>query len=73
MAKTRIPLQQAEEETRRLREKLDFSTAEIGLTVRTTNISILVAEANIAGGTPNCSTTANEKCNSFSYQTWPIG
>ena len=37
MAKTRIPLHQAEEETRLLREKLDYSTAEIGLTVRTTN------------------------------------
>ena len=37
MAKTRIPLSAAEEETRNLREKLDLSTAEIGLTVRTTN------------------------------------
>jgi DNA-directed RNA polymerase subunit alpha len=37
MAKTRIPLSAAEEETRSLREKLDLSTAEIGLTVRTTN------------------------------------
>ena len=37
MARTRIPLSSAEEETRSLREKLDLSTAEIGLTVRTTN------------------------------------
>ena len=37
MAKTRIPLSAAEEATRNLREKLDLSTAEIGLTVRTTN------------------------------------
>lgn len=37
MARTRIPLSAAEEETRDLREKLDLSTAEIGLTVRTTN------------------------------------
>ncbi len=37
MARTRIPLSAAEEETRNLREKLDLSTAEIGLTVRTTN------------------------------------
>ena len=37
MARTRIPLSAAEEETRTLREKLDLSTAEIGLTVRTTN------------------------------------
>ena len=37
MAKTRIPLSAAEEERRNLREKLDLSTAEIGLTVRTTN------------------------------------
>ena len=37
MARTRIPLSAAEEETRSLREKLDLSTAEIGLTVRTTN------------------------------------
>ena len=37
MAHTRIPLSAVEEETRNLREKLDLSTAEIGLTVRTTN------------------------------------
>lgn len=37
MARTRIPLSAAEEEARDLREKLDLSTAEIGLTVRTTN------------------------------------
>ena len=37
MARTRIPLSAAEEETRALREKLDMSTAEIGLSVRTTN------------------------------------
>ncbi len=37
MARTRIPLSAAEEETRTLRGKLDLSTAEIGLTVRTTN------------------------------------
>ena len=37
MAKTRIPLSAAEEQTRDLVEKLDLSTAEIGLTVRTTN------------------------------------
>lgn len=37
MAKTRIPLSAAEEETRNLHEKLDLSTAEIGLMVRTTN------------------------------------
>ncbi|QDV27591.1 DNA-directed RNA polymerase subunit alpha C-terminal domain-containing protein [Aureliella helgolandensis] len=37
MARTRIPISQAEEQARRLREQLDLSTAEIGLTVRTTN------------------------------------
>ncbi|MCH2178712.1 MAG: DNA-directed RNA polymerase subunit alpha [Mariniblastus sp.] len=37
MAKTRIPLSAAEEESRNLHEKLELSTAEIGLTVRTTN------------------------------------
>ena len=37
MAKTRIPLSAAAEEEKSLREKLDLSTAEIGLTVRTTN------------------------------------
>jgi DNA-directed RNA polymerase subunit alpha len=37
MARTRIPISQSEEKARRLREQLDLSTAEIGLTVRTTN------------------------------------
>jgi DNA-directed RNA polymerase subunit alpha len=37
MSRTRIPLSQAEEHARLLRERLDLSTAEIGLTVRTTN------------------------------------
>jgi DNA-directed RNA polymerase subunit alpha len=37
MSRTRIPLSQAEEQARLLRERLDLSTAEIGLTVRTTN------------------------------------
>ena len=37
MARTRIPLSAAEEKSRDIREKLDLSTAEIGLTVRTTN------------------------------------
>lgn len=37
MARTRIPLSETEEASRNLREKLDLSTAEIGLTVRTTN------------------------------------
>jgi DNA-directed RNA polymerase subunit alpha len=37
MARTRIPISQEEEKARRLREQLDLSTAEIGLTVRTTN------------------------------------
>ena len=37
MARTRIPLSATEEKTRDIREKLDLSTAEIGLTVRTTN------------------------------------
>lgn len=37
MALTRIPISQAEEEARIKREKLELSTAEIGLTVRTTN------------------------------------
>ena len=37
MAKTRIPLSEAEERKRDLQEKLELSTAEIGLTVRTTN------------------------------------
>ena len=37
MARTRIPLSKAEEKARILRERLEMSTAEIGLTVRTTN------------------------------------
>lgn len=37
MARTRIPISKAEEKARRLREQLELSTAEIGLTVRTTN------------------------------------
>jgi DNA-directed RNA polymerase subunit alpha len=37
MARTRIPISRAEEQARILREQLDLSTAEIGLTVRTTN------------------------------------
>lgn len=34
---TRIPLSVAEEESRSLQERLEMSTAEIGLSVRTTN------------------------------------
>ncbi len=34
---TRIPLSRADEETRILRQRLEMSTAEIGLSVRTTN------------------------------------
>ncbi len=34
---TRIPLIRAEEESRSLQRRLDMSTAEIGLSVRTTN------------------------------------
>lgn len=34
---TRIPLSRIEEESRDLAQKLEMSTAEIGLTVRTTN------------------------------------
>ncbi len=34
---TRIPLSAVEEETKSLQQRLDMSTAEIGLTVRTTN------------------------------------
>ena len=34
---TRIPLSQAEEDSRNMAERLELSTAEIGLTVRTTN------------------------------------
>jgi len=37
MARTRIPISQAEEDYRIQQEKLDLSTAEIGLAVRTTN------------------------------------
>ena len=37
MTKTRIPLSQAEEQARVMRERLEMSTAEIGLSVRTTN------------------------------------
>ena len=34
---TRIPLSRTEEDARNMQERLDLSTAEIGLTVRTTN------------------------------------
>ena len=34
---TRIPLIEAEEQSRSLKQRLEMSTAEIGLTVRTTN------------------------------------
>jgi DNA-directed RNA polymerase subunit alpha len=37
MAVTRIPLSSHEEAARKRQEKLELSTAEIGLTVRTTN------------------------------------
>jgi len=37
MARTRIRLSATEEKSRDLRKKLELSTAEIGLTVRTTN------------------------------------
>ena len=37
MARTRIPVNQAEGEAKSLQDRLDMSTAEIGLTVRTTN------------------------------------
>lgn len=37
MATTRIPLIRAEEQSRSLKHRLEMSTAEIGLTVRTTN------------------------------------
>ncbi len=37
MARTRVPLSAEEEAYRRQQEKLDLSTAEIGLAVRTTN------------------------------------
>ena len=37
MSTTRIPLSQADEESRSMKERLEMSTAEIGLSVRTTN------------------------------------
>jgi DNA-directed RNA polymerase subunit alpha len=37
MTRTRIPLSAAEEKSRRTQERLEMSTAEIGLSVRTTN------------------------------------
>jgi DNA-directed RNA polymerase subunit alpha len=37
MSTTRIPLSRQDEEARQMNERLDMSTAEIGLTVRTTN------------------------------------
>lgn len=37
MAVTRIPLSRADEAQRKLQTQLELSTAEIGLTVRTTN------------------------------------
>ena len=37
MSSTRVPLSQSEEHARTQKEKLELSTAEIGLTVRTTN------------------------------------
>jgi len=37
MSTTRIPLPKADEESRSLQQRLEMSTAEIGLTVRTTN------------------------------------
>lgn len=37
MSRTRIPLSRAEEESRSLHQRLEMSTAEIGLSVRTTN------------------------------------
>ena len=37
MARTRIPLSKADEASRSLKERLEMSTAEIGLSVRTTN------------------------------------
>ena len=37
MSRTRIPISRAEEQARFTREQLELSTAEIGLTVRTTN------------------------------------
>jgi DNA-directed RNA polymerase subunit alpha len=37
MSRTRIPLSAAEEASRQMHERLEMSTAEIGLSVRTTN------------------------------------
>ena len=37
MSRTRIPLSMADENSRQMHERLDMSTAEIGLSVRTTN------------------------------------
>ena len=37
MSRTRIPLSRADEDARQMLERLDLSTAEIGLAVRTTN------------------------------------
>ena len=37
MSRTRIPVSRQEENTRVMAERLEMSTAEIGLTVRTTN------------------------------------
>jgi len=37
MAATRIPLSRADEESRSMKQRLEMSTAEIGLSVRTTN------------------------------------
>ena len=37
MSRTRIPLSAADEESRRMQHRLAMSTAEIGLSVRTTN------------------------------------
>ena len=37
MGTTRIPLSMVQEETQTQQERLDMSTAEIGLSVRTTN------------------------------------
>jgi DNA-directed RNA polymerase subunit alpha len=37
MSRTRIPLSREEEDSRLMKERLEMSTAEIGLSVRTTN------------------------------------
>src|SRR5207237_4469655 len=37
MSRTRIPLSRQDENTRLMKERLEMSTAEIGLSVRTTN------------------------------------